>query len=228
MLLDLNLGDSDSLVRSKPKAIPKTTFVRELRYGLHELNKLQVKDFLDSATDITLALDETPSPNGDKSYSAACAFDEHGRFMCLGLSDTTCKTGEGIAETTKKILTEAGCMELVKEKIRTEGFGIMSDTSKAQKKANRKLMEYFTGKEQDGGESISCLMHLVSNAEKYAYQELPKSSQEHLHSVKLLLGSRHMSGFHRQSIKPVFNALLGKPKAAVFKTDQGSRRGSAH
>ena len=206
------------------RKVPKPTFVRNLRYGLHDLNKLQVKDFLETATDITLAIDDTPSPDGQQSFTAAGAFDQNGRFMCLGLAETNSKTGEGISETTKKILVDAGCMELVKEKIRTDGFGIMSDTCRAQKKANRLLMGCFTGEEKDES-GISCLMHLVSNAEKYAFSELPEGSQNVLHSVKLLLGSRYMSGYHKTSIKPVFNALLQKPKAAIFKTDQGSRYG---
>ena len=221
VLLDLNLGENDNMVR----LVPKQTFVKKLRYGLFELNKAHIKEFLENATELTLVVDESPSPSGEKSFSAAGAFDQHGRFICLGLTETNDKTSEGIVAATKKILIQNECMDLVKAKIRTNGGSIMSDSASAQKKANRLLMGHFTGQVHKGEESISCLMHLVSNAEKYAFKQLPESAQAHLNSIKLLLGSRHMSGYHKKSIKPCFNALLGKPRAAVFHTDKGSRYG---
>ena len=156
ILLDLNLGETDKM----PRQVPKETFVRGLRYALDDLNKAQVRDFVDEATELTLAVDETPSPNGEKSFSATGVFDQNGRFMCIGFAENINKDGEGLAEATKRILTDAGCVDTVKGKIRTHGPGIMSDTSAAQKRANRIIMEHFTGEKHNGEESISCLMHL--------------------------------------------------------------------
>ena len=48
-----------------------------------------------------------------------------------------------------------------------------------------------------------------------------------IRSLKLLFGARHFDGYHAGSLKAILNDILGRERAAIFKTDRGSRFGTA-
>ena len=67
----------------------------------------------------------------------------------------------------------------------------------------------------------------MSNAEAYALKSLHKNTKELLNSIKQLFGARWMDGYHEMSLKSCLNDILRTPRAAIFKTDRGSRYGTA-
>ena len=65
--------------------------------------------------------------------------------------------------------------------------------------------------------------------ETYALGAFPKDGgiDKCIRSLKLLFGARHFDGYHAMSLKAILNDILGQERAAVFKTDRGSRFGVA-
>ena len=64
--------------------------------------------------------------------------------------------------------------------------------------------------------------------ETYALGAFPKDGgiDKCIRSLKLLFGARLFDGYHALSLKAVLNDILGRERAAVFKTDRGSRFGT--
>ena len=65
----------------------------------------------------------------------------------------------------------------------------------------------------------------VSNAKKYAYEQLGNKTREDLHAAKLIFGSRKGSDWHRASLKKELNIALGTKNRSYLRTDLGSRFG---
>ena len=65
--------------------------------------------------------------------------------------------------------------------------------------------------------------------ESYALGAFPKDGgvDKSIRSLKLVFGARHFDGYHAFSLKAVLNDILGVDRAAIFKTDRGSRFGTA-
>ena len=156
VLLDVNLGENSEM----PRSVPKETFVRKLRNGISYLNKEYVREFILGAKELTIACDDSPSPDGKTNYTAVGAFNESGDFCCIGYYENNDKSGPGIQKIVRDALIATGQLKEIQEKIRKQGATAMvTDTCAAQKRANRLLMEFF-GIETATGKGISCLMHL--------------------------------------------------------------------
>ena len=156
VLLDVHLGNNSEMIRS----VPKETFVRKLRNCLNFLNRERVCEFISEAKEITIASDDSPSPDGANNYTSVGVYNELGEFALIGYRVNNDKTGEGIKNAMREVLIESGQLKMIETKINKQGaIAMVTDTAAAQKKANRLLLE-FLGVEHESGEGISCLMHL--------------------------------------------------------------------
>ena len=81
---------------------------------------------------------------------------------------------------------------------------ILTDTFTGQLSANKLLQDYLKTKRKDPDARVDqlwCILHTVSNLDKYGQRGLLERAQEALQLTKILFGSSKTSGYHKFDIK---------------------------
>ena len=144
--------------------VPGLTYINSLRLSMQSLNELKAKDFVHKANILTLAMDESPSSTGDKSFQIG-VYNESAEYSILSFKEISGGTAQEIHDRVLELLQQLFDHDFLTfvKKIKF----VSSDTASNQLCANRKLISTFMT--MNGGhyiQSIRCSMHNISNMEK--------------------------------------------------------------
>ena len=179
--------------------VPSLTYINSLRLSMPSLNELQAKDFVKKSRILTLAMDESPSNTGDKSFQVG-VYNESAEYSILSFKEISGGTAQEIHDRVLELLRQLFDQDFSTfvKKIKF----VSSDTASNQLCANKKLISSFMS--MNGGhyiQSIRCSMHNISNMEKRA-----KSSNiivdDMLNSISNGLGQRANQGSGSSDQRP--------------------------
>ena len=224
------LIDGKNSHRDRPsRRVPSLTYLERLRDCQPFLNREQTEQFLNNASELVLAYDESPSLN-QKNIGSFGAIDQNSKYHCFSLEPNPRKDSDSIANHMFNVLTSQPIVrEDFVEKLHPSA-AIISDSAPSQVKANHIFLEKI-GLQQSQNKDASrlvCCMHTVSNCEKMMISLIEKKDKKmHEASVNLriLFGSRRGSGYHRNCLKNIFASIMNDNRTTFFKTDTGSRFG---
>ena len=207
--------------------LPNIDWFRKQRTEMVELAQRQMIDFVSQSSYIVLSFDET-SIHQEKTASFGCTNDL-GEFLCLVYFKSLANTGVALAEEMwveiNKLTIKDDQGVSLSTLIRRKTVGLVTDRSRLQENGNkhflRKLNSHPDRTNMEEAIPIICLMHLVSNCEKYFHEEQSASCKS-LHScLRRIFGGTGRDKFNKHSLRAPLKYLT--KIAGLFETGYGKR-----
>ena len=203
----------------KKYGIPSHDTFTRIRNDLPYLTDLQTTEWLQNKK-YQVTVDSTTTNRHSHKLMGTGLICTNGEFHCLKSSLITSKTGVETKEEMLKLLPD-----VVKENM----TGILSDTDRTQKLANRLALKQIA---EDQGrelpkESSDCSLHSFGNQFNRIIEKAPEKVKNTLMDVGVVFGSSVGTGFHSKSLREELADHLQLRNLRLpkvwFKSEVGSR-----
>ena len=203
----------------KKYGIPSHDTFTRIRNDLPYLTDLQTSEWLQNKK-YQVTVDSTTTNRHSHKLMGTGLICTNGEFHCLKSSLVTSSTGVETKEEMIKLLPD-----VVKENM----TGILSDTDRTQKLANRLVLKQIA-EDQDRDlpkESSDCSLHSFGNQFNRIIEKAPEKVKNTLMDVGVVFGSSIGTGFHSKSLREELADYLQLKNLRLpkvwFKSEVGSR-----
>ena len=203
----------------KKYGIPSHDTFTRIRNDLPYLTDLQTSEWLQNKK-YQVTVDSTTTNRHSHKLMGTGLICTNGEFHCLKSSLVTSSTGVETKEEMIKLLPD-----VVKENM----TGILSDTDRTQKLANRLVLKQIA-EDQDRDlpkESSDCSLHSFGNQFNRIIEKAPEKVKNTLMDVGIVFGSSIGTGYHSKSLREELADYLQLKNLRLpkvwFKSEVGSR-----
>ena len=203
----------------KKYGIPSHDTFTRIRNDLPYLTDLQTTEWLQNKK-YQVTVDSTTTNRHSHKLMGTGLISTNGEFHCLKSSLITASTGEETKEEMLKLLPD-----VVKENM----TGILSDTDRTQKLANRLVLKQIA-EDQDRDlpkESDDCSLHSFGNQFNRIVDKAPEKVKSTLMDVGIVFGSSVGTGYHAKSLREELADYLQLRNLRLpkvwFRSEVGSR-----
>ena len=203
----------------KKYGIPSHDTFTRIRNDLPYLTDLQTTEWLQNKK-YQVTVDSTTTNRHSHKLMGTGLISTDGEFHCLKSSLITASTGEETKEEMLKLIPD-----IVKENM----TGILSDTDRTQKLANRLVLKQIAeDKNRDlPTESDDCTLHSFGNQFNRIVEKAPEKVKSTLMDVGIVFGSSIGTGYHAKSLREELADYLQLRNLRLpkvwFKSEVGSR-----
>ena len=204
----------------KKYGIPSHDTFTRIRSDVPYLTDLQTSEWLENKKYKVTVDSTTTNRHSHKLLGMGLISTADGEFHCLKSSLVTSKTS---------IEMKGEMMKLLPDVVKENMTGIVSDTDRTQKKANRLVLKEIA-EEQDRdlpANSDDCSLHSYGNQFNRIIEKAPADIKTTLMDVGIVFGSSIGTGFHAKSLREELADYLQYRNLRLpgiwFKSEVGSR-----